>query len=58
MTYRLMAEEATDMVCRKLNVNKKCETAEVPLPGSESDAKDEDRRQHIIEQHRAESSRG
>ena len=49
MTYRLMAEEATDMVCRKLNVNKKCETAEVPLPGSESDAKDEDRRQHIIE---------
>lgn len=49
MTYRLMAEEATDMVCRKLGVGRKCETAEVPLPGSEPDAKDEYRRQHIIE---------
>ncbi len=35
MTYRLMAEWATDMVCRKLNVDKKCETATTPLPGSE-----------------------
>lgn len=36
-TYRLMAEMATDLVCQKLNVNKRCETAEQPLPGSESD---------------------
>lgn len=49
MTYRLMAEEATDLACRKLNVDKPCETAEIPLPGSEPDAKDEDRKQHIIE---------
>ena len=35
MTYRLMAEIATDLVCRKLAVNKACTTAETPLPGSE-----------------------
>ena len=35
MTYRLMAEIATDAVCRKLAVDKKCQTAETPLPGSE-----------------------
>ncbi|MGN1213878.1 MAG: anaerobic glycerol-3-phosphate dehydrogenase subunit A, partial [Bacteroidaceae bacterium] len=35
MTYRLMAEIATNMVCKKLNVDKKCETAIVPLPGSD-----------------------
>ncbi len=35
MTYRLMAEEAVDMACRKLGVKKKCETHKIPLPGSE-----------------------
>ena len=35
MTYRLMAEMATDTVCRKLGIDKKCETATTPLPGSE-----------------------
>ena len=35
MTYRLMAEIATDAVCRKLAVEKACQTAEIPLPGSE-----------------------
>lgn len=49
MTYRLMAEIATDAVCGKLGVDRRCETAEVPLPGSEPDAGDEKRRQHIIE---------
>ncbi len=34
MTYRLMAEMATDLVCQKLNVGKKCETRTTPLPGS------------------------
>ena len=34
MTYRLMAELATDAVCRKLAVHKRCQTAETPLPGS------------------------
>ncbi len=37
MTYRLMAEWATDMVCRKLGRrDTKCVTAELPLPGSEA----------------------
>lgn len=49
MTYRLMAQEATDLACRKLGVDKPCTTAEIPLPGSEPDAKDEERRAHIIE---------
>jgi len=35
MTYRLMAEEATDLICKKLAVDKQCETANIPLPGSE-----------------------
>lgn len=35
MTYRLMGEMATDLVCKKLSRNVKCSTAEVPLPGSE-----------------------
>ena len=35
MTYRLMAEQATDMVCRKLHRGIACQTATTPLPGSE-----------------------
>lgn len=38
MTYRLMAEMATDMACKKLGIDKKCETATTPLPGSETKA--------------------
>jgi len=34
MTYRLMAQMATDLACRKLDVKSKCETAVTPLPGS------------------------
>lgn len=34
MTYRLMAEWATDMVCRKLGRTALCSTATTPLPGS------------------------
>ena len=34
MTYRLMAEWATDLVCKKLNIHKRCNTATTPLPGS------------------------
>lgn len=58
MTYRLMAEWATDLVCKKLGVtDKKCVTAETPLPGSEmaveenaTDSSDRHpSRQHIIE---------
>ncbi len=35
MTSRLMAEMTTDLVCRKLGVEKKCTSHTVPLPGSE-----------------------
>ncbi|MDF7680609.1 anaerobic glycerol-3-phosphate dehydrogenase subunit A [Enterobacteriaceae bacterium ESL0689] len=34
MTYRLMAEWATDAICRKLAITAPCTTAERPLPGS------------------------
>lgn len=34
MTYRLMAEWATDLVCKKMNIDKKCVTKDEPLPGS------------------------
>ena len=37
MTYRLMAEWATDLACKKLAVDKKCQTAEICLPGSEEE---------------------
>jgi len=39
MTYRLMAEMATDLACSKLACAAKCETAVTPLPGSKSDKK-------------------
>ncbi|WP_038156701.1 anaerobic glycerol-3-phosphate dehydrogenase subunit A [Trabulsiella guamensis] len=38
MTYRLMAEWATDLICRKLGNNATCTTAEHPLPGSQEPA--------------------
>lgn len=38
MTYRLMAEWATDLVCKKLQHNATCQTATRPLPGSDKSA--------------------
>lgn len=35
MTYRLMAEWATDLVCKKINNTTPCTTAESNLPGSQ-----------------------
>ena len=35
--YRLMAEWATDLICKKLNVNVPCTTASEKLPGSRED---------------------
>ena len=34
-SYRLMAQMATDLVCKKLGVDRPCLTALLPLPGSE-----------------------
>lgn len=42
MTYRLMAQKATDLVCRKLGVTAVCATATRPLPGSEPVAEPDD----------------
>ncbi len=41
MTYRLMAEWATNMACAKLHNDKKCHTAEVHLPGADADTERE-----------------
>ena len=41
MTYRLMAEWAADLVCKKLGVSKGCITMDTPLPGSEKENIDE-----------------
>ena len=49
MTYRLMAEWAADMACKKLGVDAKCRTAELPLPGSEPEAPKSTGKHHIIE---------
>ena len=52
MTYRLMAEWATDLACRKLGSTATCTTATAPLPGSEPDAEGEKGsrgKSHIIE---------
>ncbi len=43
MTYRLMAEWTTDLICKKLNRTARCLTAELPLPGSRVAADDVDR---------------
>ncbi len=39
MTYRFMAERATDKICEKLGVTESCTTAQEPLPGSRRDRK-------------------
>ncbi len=36
MTYRLMAEMASDMTCLKLGIKAECSTHKQPLPGSET----------------------
>lgn len=43
MTYRLMAEWATDLVCKKLNRTASCTTAHESLPGSQESQKEIDR---------------
>lgn len=48
MTYRLMAEWATDLACKKLSNRAQCLTAKTPLPGSEHNTQSP-KRKHIIE---------
>ena len=35
-TYRLMAEKTCDLVCKKLDMEAECETANLPIPGGEN----------------------
>ncbi len=49
MTYRLMAEQATDLACEKTGLTKKCETHCLPLPGSEKRKTDMKRGRHFGE---------
>ena len=48
MTYRLMAEQATDMICRKLGVNALCTTSHDILPGSDEKKPRENEKKHHI----------
>lgn len=47
-TARLMAEQTTDLVCRKLGVDARCRTAELPLTGSEKDAKPSSKKTYTL----------
>ncbi|MFT3995445.1 MAG: anaerobic glycerol-3-phosphate dehydrogenase subunit A [Dysgonomonas sp.] len=44
MTYRLMAELTTDLVCKKLNVTAECTTAKENLPGSRESSEEVNRK--------------
>ncbi len=59
MTYRLMAEWATDLVCKKIGNPERCRTAEIPLPGSTEDRKEVEKkiRNKPIAQRRSSISR-
>ena len=41
MTYRLMAEWTTDLICKKLGNAQKCRTSVTPLPGSKEENVDD-----------------
>ncbi|MBQ2424429.1 MAG: anaerobic glycerol-3-phosphate dehydrogenase subunit A [Alistipes sp.] len=48
MTYRLMAEWTVDLICKKLNIDKKCTTAEALLPGSSSSSLEDCKRTAVF----------
>ena len=50
MTYRLMAEWATDLACKKLGVDKPCTTMNEPLPGSRMEEGESNGRQVVADQ--------
>ena len=57
MTYRLMGEWTTDLICKKLAVDAKCTTAERPLPGSSPEKREEaPRKIHAVPTMQRESS--
>ncbi len=36
-SYRLMSEEASDLICKKLGIDARCQTHLIPLPGGEKE---------------------
>ena len=56
MTYRLMAEWTVDLICKKLNIDAKCTTAEALLPGSSKDKSTEDCTRTAVAQSRGKAS--
>ncbi len=58
MTYRMMAEVATDLACKKLNIDKHCETATTPLPGSEEKKSEETLKTYSFAQKAADGRHG
>ena len=58
MTYRLMAERATDLVCKKLNKVGACTTAILPLPGSDEKLPKKRNNQHAVTQKAAQERHG
>lgn len=50
MTYRLMAEWATDLACKKLGIDKPCITMNEPLPGSRMEEDRSGGKQVVAEQ--------
>lgn len=49
MTYRLMAEWATDLACKKLGVEKSCVTKDEALPGSRGERKEVTSKSVVVE---------
>lgn len=56
MTYRLMGEWTTDLICKKLNINAACVTATEKLPGSRDDERKVGRKLHAVPAMQRESS--
>lgn len=48
MTYRLMGEWTTDLICKKLGINAVCQTATLPLPGSGTEPRKVSRSIHTV----------
>ena len=58
MTYRLMAERATDLVCKKIDKVGACTTAILPLPGSDEKIPKKRGGQHAVTMKAAQERHG
>lgn len=58
MTYRLMAERATDLVCKKIDKVGACTTAILPLPGSDEKTPKRRGNQHAVTMKAAQERHG